>query len=57
MLQNCAQGKNATFKCAGPNEFIRNLLDLTNLDSVLDIHSSVDNALESFAGDEVCADS
>jgi len=57
LLQNCAQGKSATFKCAGPNEFVRNLLDLTNLDSVLEIHSSVNDALESFAGDEVCADS
>src|SRR5437868_14430252 len=44
LLQSSAQGKNATFKCAGPNEFVRNLLDLTNLDSVLEIHSSVDDA-------------
>jgi anti-anti-sigma factor len=57
LLQSWAQGKNAIFKCAGANEFVRNLLDLTNLDSVLEIHSSVDDALESFAGDQVCADS
>jgi anti-anti-sigma factor len=57
LLHSWAQGRNANFKCAGPNEFVRNLLDLTNLDSVLEIHSSVDNALESFAGDQVCADS
>jgi anti-sigma B factor antagonist len=57
LMQSWAQGKRASFKCAGPNEFIRNLLDLTNLDSVLEIHSSVDDALESFTGDQVCADS
>ena len=57
LLQSWAQGKNASLKCAGPNTLVRNLLDLTNLDSVLEIHSSVDDALESFAGDQVCADS
>ncbi len=57
LLQSWAQDKNASLKCAGANEFVRNLLDLTNLDSVLEIHSSVDDALESFAGDQVCADS
>ena len=56
LLQGWAQGRNASFKCAGPNAFIRNLLDLTKLDSVLEIHSSVDNALESFREDQVCAD-
>lgn len=57
LLQSWAQDKNATFKCAGANPLVRNLLDLTNLDSVLEIHSSVDAALESFAENQVCADS
>ena len=56
LLQSWAQGNNAALKCAGPNTFVRNLLDLTNLDSVVEIHSSVDEALESFREDEVCAD-
>ena len=56
LLQSWAQGKDAVLKCAGPNAFVRNLLDLTNLDSVLEIHPSVDQALESFREDEVCAD-
>ena len=56
LLQSWAQDKSAALKCAGPNAFVRNLLDLTNLDSVMEIHSSVDDALESFREDEVCAD-
>lgn len=56
LLQSWAQGNNAGLKCAGPNPFVRNLLELTNLDSVLEIHGSVDEALESFREDEVCAD-
>jgi anti-anti-sigma factor len=56
LLHTRAQKEKADFKVAGPNMLVRSLLDLTNLDSVLDIHSSVDNALEAFHGDGVCAD-
>jgi hypothetical protein len=35
---------------------VHNLLDLTNLNSVLDIHPSLEEALESFSEDEVWAD-
>jgi anti-anti-sigma factor len=56
LLHTWAQDKNATLKCAGANTLVRSLLDLTNLDSVLDIHFSVNDAVESFQEDEVCAD-
>lgn len=56
LLHTWAQGKNAVLKCAAPNSLVRTLLDLTNLDSVLDIHFSVDGAVQSFQKDRVCAD-
>jgi anti-anti-sigma factor len=56
LLHTWAAAKNVTFKCAGPNSMVRTLLDLTNLDTVLDIHPSVEDALESLREDEVCAD-
>ena len=56
LLQTWAQGQNAALKCAGPNSLVRTLLDLTNLDSVLDVHPSLDEALASFREEKVCAD-
>jgi anti-sigma B factor antagonist len=56
LLQSWAQGKNVNLKCAGPNPLVRTLLDLTNLDSVLEVHPTVDAALASFREDQVCAD-
>jgi anti-sigma B factor antagonist len=56
LLQTWAQGQNVDLKCAGPNPLIRTLLDLTNLDSVLEVHPSVDAALASFREERVCAD-
>jgi anti-sigma B factor antagonist len=56
LLQTWAQGKNVNLKCAGPNPLVRTLLDLTNLDSVLEVHPSLDAALASFREDRVCAD-
>ena len=56
LLQTWAQGKNVNLKCAGPTSLVRDLLDLTNLDKVLDVQPSIDAALESFREDEVCAD-
>ena len=56
LLQTWAQGKNANLKCAGPNSLVSTLLDLTNLDSVIEVHPSVDAALESFQEEQVCVD-
>jgi len=56
LLQTWAQGKNASLKCAGANSVVRNLLDLTNLDTVLEVHPSLDAALEAFREEQVCAD-
>jgi anti-anti-sigma factor len=56
LMHSWAQGKGVSFKCAGPNNLVRNLLDLTNLDSVLEIHCSIDDALESFVAERICAD-
>jgi anti-anti-sigma factor len=56
LLQTLAQEKNAELKCAGANEFVMTLLELTNLDSVLDVHPTVDAAIESFPEMRMCAD-
>lgn len=56
LLYTWAQKENVDFKVAGPNNLVRTLLDLTKLDSVLEIHSSVEDALEAFHEDRVCAD-
>ena len=56
LLQTLATGKNAEFKCAGPNSALRALLDLTNLDSVIEVHSSLEEALVSFREEHACAD-
>ena len=55
LLQTWAQGQNVTLKCAAPNSLIATLLELTNLDSVLEVHPSVDSALASFREDRICA--
>jgi anti-anti-sigma factor len=56
LLQTWAQERNADLKCAGANELVRTLLDLTNLDSVLEVHPTLEAALESFPDMRVCAD-
>lgn len=55
-LQTWAQQKDANLKCAGANSLVSTLLELTNLDSVLEIHPSLDEALASFREEQVCAD-
>ena len=55
LLQSLAQERNAELKCSGANELVSTLLELTNLDSVLDLHVCVDDALESFH-ERMCAD-
>ena len=56
LLETWAQQRNAEFKCAGATAVVRTLLDITNLDSVLDVYDSVDEALESFREQSVAAD-
>jgi len=56
LLQTWAQEKNAELKCSGPNAFVLDLLSLTNLDTVLEVHPSVDAALGSFREEQVCTD-
>ena len=56
LLQSWAQGQNVDLKCAGANSLVSTLLELTNLDSVLEVHPSVDAALASFYDEQVCAD-
>ena len=55
-LHTWARSQNADLKCAGPTPFVRDLLDLTNLDSVLEIYPSLCEALAAFQPGEVCAD-
>ena len=55
LLHTRAQKKNAELKCASPRPFVRNLFDLTRIDSFLEVHASLGEALASFAR-EVCAD-
>lgn len=56
LLHTQAQGKNATLKCAGANSFVQSLLELTNLDTVLDVHPSIESALGAFREEQVTAD-
>ena len=55
-LYTQAQEKNASLKYAGANSLVRTLLDLTNLDSVLEVHPTLDSALAAFRDERVCAD-
>jgi anti-anti-sigma factor len=55
-LHTWAQARRAELKCASPSPFVLDLLHLTNLNSVLDIHSSIGDALSAFQPGEVCAD-
>jgi anti-anti-sigma factor len=55
-LHTQAQAQNAELKYANPAPWVRELLDLTNVDSVLEIHPSLGEALAAFQPEEVCAD-
>jgi anti-anti-sigma factor len=56
LLHTWAQAKNAELKYASPSPFVRDLFDLTHLDSFFEIHPNLNQALESFQSKEVCAD-
>ncbi|MFZ0320373.1 MAG: STAS domain-containing protein [Candidatus Sulfotelmatobacter sp.] len=56
LIHTQAQAKNADLKCASPSPFVRDLFDLTRLDSYFEIHSSLNEALGAFQSNEVCAD-
>jgi anti-sigma B factor antagonist len=55
-LYTLAQAKKAELKYANPRPFVRDLFDLTNVNSFLEIHPSVSEALASYQRDEICAD-
>jgi anti-anti-sigma factor len=55
-LHSWAQSRNANLKCAGPTPLVNELLNLTNVNSVLEIHPSLDEALAAFQSTEACAD-
>ena len=56
LLQTWAQERKAELKCASAGTTVNALLELTNLDSVLDLYPTVEDALDAFREDEVCAD-
>jgi len=56
LLQTWARERKAELKCAGANPMVRTLLDLTNLDSVLEVHPNLDVALDSFQEERICSD-
>jgi anti-sigma B factor antagonist len=56
LLHTWAQSRNADLKWANPSPLVRELLDLTHLDTVLDIYPSLSEALAEFQRDEVRMD-
>jgi anti-sigma B factor antagonist len=55
-LHNHAQGQKADLKVASPSPLVRELLDLTNVNSLLEIHPNLDDAMAAFEFSEICAD-
>jgi anti-sigma B factor antagonist len=55
-LYTLAQAKKAELKYANPRPFVRDLFDLTHVDSFLEIHPSVGEALAAYQQHEICAD-
>jgi anti-sigma B factor antagonist len=56
LLQTLAQERNSELKIAGASPIVSELLCLTNLDSVMEMHPSLASALESFEQAQVCTD-
>ena len=55
-LHTRAHSQKADVKYASPSPLVRDLLGLTNVDSVLEIHPSLGDALAAFQLAEACAD-
>jgi anti-sigma B factor antagonist len=55
-LHTRAQSQKADLKVSSPSPLVRELLDLTNVDSLLEIHPNLDEAMAAFQFAEVCAD-
>jgi len=55
-LHTRAQSQNADLKVASPSELVSELLDLTNVNSILEIHPNLNEAIAAFEFSEVCAD-
>jgi anti-sigma B factor antagonist len=55
-LHTRAHSQKAEMKYASPSPLVRDLLGLTNVDSVLEIHPSLGEALAAFQPAEACAD-
>jgi anti-anti-sigma factor len=55
LVQNRARQKNIELKCA-VGGVVRMLLEITNLDSVMEVCESVDEAVAGFREEQVCAD-
>jgi anti-anti-sigma factor len=56
LLHRRAQSQKAEMKYANPSPLVRDLLGLTNLDSVFEIHPSLYDALAAFQPAQACAD-
>ena len=54
LLHTLGVEKNASLKYAGATSQVRGLLNLTNLDRVLEMHPSVEDAVDSFSEAQVC---
>jgi anti-anti-sigma factor len=55
-LHTWARSRNAELKCASPTPLVHKLLRITNVNSVLDIHSTLGDALAALQPSEACAD-
>jgi anti-anti-sigma factor len=56
LLHTQARSQKAEMKYASPRPLVREVLGLTNVDSVLEIHASVCDALEAFQTAQECAE-
>jgi anti-anti-sigma factor len=56
LLHTRAQSQKAEMKYASPRPMVREVLGLTNVDSVLEIHASVCDALAAFQPAQECAE-
>jgi len=55
-LHTRARSQDADLKVANPCAIVRELLDLTNVDSVMEIHANLNDAMAAFQLTELCAD-